>query len=189
MSNQQQQVDVYQASDNSFFVDLLDHREFIDQYEHSLRGEVLKKSTKKDENGDDILTQEWVQIYPPKMNDYGIVSVISFLRTITEKITAITDFDEEDIRNMSYHDIQDWLCRLVTNYYNFSFKSISDLDEVHNVGRTLIRAQYRRSIDGQTLRALTSKTQITESRTLQPSEQESVPVRGGLFGGRFGLKI
>lgn len=179
----QQPVQVYNAPSNSFFIDLLDHERFLERQEHIWRGETLTEE-QVIEDGEKEVKLIWKRKFMPKMNDYGVVSVVSSLRAICEKIIAITDFDEEQLDILALQNVQDFTDRLVENWYTFGFKTISDLNEVDTVGRNLILAQFRRSVDGQTLRALTSNTElrIVENRGGQEEEQPNVVRKRGLIG-------
>jgi len=184
------QYNVYNAPENAFFKDLLEHDEFLNRLEHHLKGEVLKTIRSKDKDNNEVITQEWVQVYPSKMNDYGINSVMSYLRAICEKIMSITDFGEEFIDKLANENLKDFTSRLCENWYDYGFSSISDLNEVDNIGQNIIIAQLRRSLDGQTLTAVTSKTTINESRVMNPLEQpqQQLDRRLPLFS-KLGLRV
>lgn len=182
---------VYQAPNNAFFIDLLEHEKFLERYEHNLRGEI---EVIQQVEGTNQVVMAWVKKYQPKMNEEGITSVISFLRTVCEKIISITNFDEELMNKMIYQNIQDLTDRLCENFYNYQFRSIADLNEINVVGRNLIIAQISRSKDGMTLQAVTSNTQITENRNtgqqqaIDPNGLLQRPGSGGLLN-KIGIKL
>jgi hypothetical protein len=182
---------VYQAPNNTFFIDLIEHEKFLEKYEHNLRGEV---EIMKMIEGTTQYAMVWEKKYAPKMNDMGITSTISFLRTICEKIISITNFDEELMGKMIYQNIQDLTDRLCENFFTYEFKSIADLSEINVVGRNLIISQISRSKDGMTLKALTSNTVVSENRVInQPQVQDpnavmQRPGSGGILG-KMGIKL
>lgn len=180
---------IYQMSSNTFFIDLLEHDKFLERYEHNLRGEVEEMQLVQDTNQ---YAMVWKKRYPSKMNDEGITSTISFLRTICEKIISITNFDDDLMGKMIYQNIQDLTDRLVENWFNYEFRSIADLDEINMVGRNMIIAQLSRSKDGMTLKAVTSNTVISENKTIAPPTQDQQmmqrPGAGGILS-KIGLKI
>lgn len=180
---------VYQLPSNSFFAELLDHEKFLDKYEHNLRGQV-QVTRYVQETGQYI--EVWDQKYLPKMNQEGITAVISFLRTVCDKIMSITNFDEDMLNKMVYQNIQDLTDRLVENWYNYGFSSIADVGEINIVGRNFIIAQIMRSKDGMTLKAITANTVINENKTMnQPAPVADTLSRPGASGvlGRLGVKI
>jgi hypothetical protein len=182
---------VYQAPNNSFFIDLLEHEKFLERYEHNLRGEVEEMKLIE---GTNQYTMVWTKKHPAKMNDDGITSVISFLRTVCEKIISITNFDEEMMGKMIYQNIQDYTDRLCENFYTYEFKSIADLSEINLVGNNLIISQLSRSKDGMTLKAVTSNTMISENKVINTPQQIDPngvvqrPGAGGLLN-KIGIKI
>jgi len=174
-------TNVYPASDKAFFVKLLEHDDFLEKYEHFLRGEVLVEQRGE---GGKFLNEAWVKRYPPKMNNFGINEVMSFLRPICEsKIMAITEFDEEFIDKLILTNIQSFTELLVENFTAFELRSISGLDSVVVQGINIISAQLRRSYKGTTLDAFTSNTTITEQRAIPVQEQKrSLLSRVPFFG-------
>ena len=170
---------------NSFFLDLLDHEAFLEKYEHNLRGEI--QMMQQNESGQYVVV--YVKRYSPKMNEEGITQVISFLRTICEKIISITNFDDEMMQKMIYNNIQDFTDRITENWYNYEFKSIADLSEINSVARNLIVAQFSRSAGGMTLQAITSNTSIQEVRNPdmrpQMGQEAARPGSGSILGRIF----
>ena len=160
---------VYNAPNNAFFIDLLEHERFLDRYEHVLRGEV---ETIQQIEGSSNVTLVWARKYPSKMTEQGISDTISFLRTVCEKIMSITNFDEDTIWKLVYQNIQALTDRLVEKYLDYEFRSIADIDEIINVSRNLIIAQIMRSKEGMTLMQVTSNTMISESRNVSPQQQD-----------------
>ncbi len=181
MTEGQQPINVYQPSDRAFFVGLLEHDDFLEKFEHFLRGEVLTTTPTADKKS---IIEEWQQRYPAKMNSYGVNEVMSTLRPICEsKIIAVTEFDEKFIDKLGYINVQTFTELLTENYDNFDFKSISALDSVLVSGITIIMAQLKRAHKGSTLDAITTNTSVSEQRQIiQPEQKEGVLSRLPGFG-------
>lgn len=172
-----------------FFTKLLEHESFLESYEHFLRGEVLTIQRSDDK----LHVQEvWIRRYPPKMNDYGINEIMSFLKPLCEsKIMAMTDFEDRHVNELGYTNIQSYTELLVENYKVFEIPSISVLDTILVTGINIIMAQLRRSFKGTTLTQLTTNMNVTESRNIVPEAQDSRNLfqKLPIFGKKKGLQF
>lgn len=170
MSESQQPTQVYNIQDNSMWVKLLEHNNFLDELEHILKGEVL--TVVKGSDGQPV--EKWIKKYPAMMTTDGVNRICSGLRLIIEsKIVAITDLEDIHIIELRYDISQALLQLLVQHSEEFGFRSESELENLYANLKTIITAQLRRSYKGNTLNAFTTSTSVTEQRvgTTEDSKQ------------------
>jgi hypothetical protein len=183
-----QDTQVYQPPEKSIFLDLLNSEEFLDRYEHSLKGEVLITKREKDEKGRDIVKSEWLPRYPPKMNDLGIISTMSFLRTICDKSMSLTDLSTTQIDTLVKQNADAWLDFLCVNSMNFELNSPSQIREVYYPARNLIVAKFRSAVDGMMTNAISKTTHVSEVRNLAPEQAQGDSQKPG-FLQKLGIKV
>jgi hypothetical protein len=183
------ETQIYQAPEKSIFIDLLDTEAFLNRYEHSLRGEVLKTEKVLDKKSNkEITIEEWRQVYPPKMNDAGISSTVGMLRSICDKATSLTDLGEEATDILIKQNIDAWLDFLCINAKDLGLASTSKINEVYYPARNLIISKIRSSVDGMIVRAIADTTNITENRNIQPKEDLTQMQSPGLLK-KFGIRV
>lgn len=180
---------IYQPGEKSIFIELLDTEIFLERYEHALRGEVLTKVSTKDDKGRDIEKKEWVQKYNQKMTDYGITSVMSFLRTICDKTISMTDLDETLIDTLIIQNANAWLDFLLANYLDFGLAGTSKIIEVYYPGRNLIVAKFRSAVDGMTVNAISKTTNVSEVKNMTAPDMEDQNQGKLGFLSKLGIKV
>lgn len=179
---------IYQPPEKSIFLDLLDSEEFLQRYEHSLKGEVLVNKRYKNDAGQDIVQQEWEQRYPAKMNETGIISTMSFLRTICDKSMSLTDLSADQIDVLVKQNADAWLDFLCVNSSSFGLSSPSKVREVYYPARNLIVTKFRSAIDGMMTNAISKTTNVSEVHNMSPEQPTGDNQRPG-FLQKLGIKV
>jgi hypothetical protein len=166
------QVTNYTQANNSFFADMLQHDDFLERYEHLLKGEVL--CYVKDTGAARGYKEMWVKRYPAKMNPYGVNEIISALKPICEsRIIALTDFKEQDIKDMIFDNSQRIASLLFINKDIFEINSAVTIQSIYTDCENLIKAQIKRSFEGETLHRITQNTNINETRDVSTFKEEN----------------
>ena len=179
---------IYQPPEKSIFLDLLDTEQFMTKYEHNLRGEVLTTKREKNDKGQDVIKQDWEQKYPAKMNDLGIISTMSLLRTICDKSMSLTDLSTQQIDVLVKQNADAWLDFLCVNSQSFGLSTPSKIREVYYPARNLIVAKFRSSIDGMMTNAISKTTTVSEVHNMSPDQQQQDSMRPG-FLQKLGIKV
>ena len=183
------ETNIYQPPEKSMFIDLLDTEAFLEKYEHSLRGEVLTTVHTKDDKGRDLVKQEWKQRYPAKMTDEGVSSTLGFLRTVCDKSMSLTDLSEEMIDTLIRQNSDAWLDFLCVNSTEFGLNNPSKIREVYYPARNLIIAKFRSAIDGMTVNAISTTTNVQEVKNIAPAPREEEQVGRPGFLSKLGIKV
>ena len=183
-----QDTQVYQPPEKSIFLDLLNSEEFLDRYEHALKGEVLITKRDRDDKDREIVKEEYIQRYPAKMNDLGIISTMSFLRTICDKSMSLTDLSSGQIDILVKQNADAWLDFLCVNSTNFGLDSPTKIKEVYYPARNLIVAKFRSAIDGMMTNAISKTTHVSEVRNMSPEQPTGDNQKPG-FLQKLGLKV
>jgi hypothetical protein len=176
---------IYQPSEKSILLALLDTEKLIDQYEHNLRGEILITRKEKDEQGKDIITQKWEPNNPPMMNTTGITRTMSYLRVICDKSISMTDLTEEMADMLSLHNADAFWTFLNVNAMNFGLKDESQLNEAYYPVYDLIVSRFHSCVDGMMVNAIAKTTNVTESKSMNPEQNPLDQQRPGLLGIRW----
>lgn len=173
---------IYQPSEKSILLELLNTDSLLDKYEHNLRGEVLVTKKDKDDQGKDIIVQRWEAKFPPKMNDMGVTSTMAFLRIICDKSISMTDLDEEKATMLAMQNADDWIEFLNTNSANFGLKTQSQIKEVYMPIRDLIIVRFHSNIDGMIVNAIAKTTNVTEDKRFNSEQQNPDSQKPSIFG-------
>lgn len=183
------ETNIYQPPEKSMFIDLLDTESFLEKYEHSLKGEALVLERTRNEKGQEVVRQEWKQKYPTKMTDKGVSSTMAFLRTICDKSISLTDLDEDMINTLIRQNADAWLDFLCVNCRDFGLTGPNKIMEVYYPARNLIIAKFRSAIDGMTVNAISTTTNVSEVKNITPEPQEPEGVGRPGFLSKLGLKV
>jgi len=164
---EQQPANLYaDFAKQGFFKSLLEHGSFLENYEHSLRGEVLEIKRSKDNL---YVEEAWQKRFPPKMNDYGINMLMSILLPMVEsKIVAMTDLETVHIEKLSYANIQAVTDLLTQHFRAFEIPSEAVADSIIVPLYGLTVGQFRRSFKGQSLNQFTTNMNVHETRNIEP---------------------
>jgi len=173
---------IYQPSEKSILLALLDTEKLIDQYEHNLRGEVLITRKEKDDQDKDTITQKWEPKNQPMMNQTGITRTMAYLRVICDKSISMTDLTEEMADMLSLHNADAFWTFLNVNAMNFGLRDESQLNEAYMPVYDLIVSRFHSCVDGMMVNAIAKTTNVTESKSMNP-EQQVDQQRPGILSG------
>jgi hypothetical protein len=150
---------------------MLQHDDFLERYEHLLKGEVLCYVDDPDKKNS--YKEVYMKKYPAKMNPFGVNEIISALKVVCEsRIMALTDFKEQDIKDLIFDNSQRILTLLVVNQDVFEIQNAVTIECIYTDCENLIKAQVKRSFEGETLHRITQNTNINETRDVSTFKEE-----------------
>lgn len=156
---------IYQNYGDEFMKEILETEEFIDRFEHLLRGEWFD-----DDKG------KWVQKYKPRANELGINILIQEVRARIHKHTFLTNLSEEDVKVLA-HDAAKAITDLLlyrTEDYGINNSDLTDLKyQIMFVIYTALKRAYQQG----ERRAIFASTQRHETVTYAPEQSMAAQPR------------
>jgi hypothetical protein len=175
---------IYQPSEKSILLELMNPTEMLTRYEHNLRGEIEITQTGKDEQGREIVKRVWSQRFPKKMSDVGINWVISYLQIVCDKTVSMTDISEEEAAELSLQDSDDVLTSLNIRAADFGLTDaqgqivVSKIYEVYTPLREIIITRIHSCVGGMMVNAVAKTFNVSEQKTVNPEPVQQEQSRG-----------
>lgn len=151
----------------------LDVNEIIDEIEHTIKGEKLVFDS---ENNKAVWQQR--EGVAPVINDVGLNSMMTILKSRLTKIFALTDFEEKDVENITISIGEDIIDDFYYNWENYNLKDSAAASIILRLITDTVYATLRKSYKRNYLKFLSTITSISEmqSRAVQekpPEENKS----------------
>lgn len=146
----------------------IESNEIIDEIEHLLKGEALNYN----QGSGDI---NWVSkgIGRPLINDKGINSVVTILKSHLTKIFVLSDFEEEDVRNITISVGENIIDELYFNWEEYEVPSPSAASMIVNIITHTVYATLRKGYLGNYLKFLKTAQRITEVQTFSEGQKNN----------------
>lgn len=174
-----------QASESSLRYQL-ENADILEDIEHSLKCEIL---------GYDPATGKHIWYTPPGitplLNEQGINTVLATLRSRLTKVFALTDLDEDEIRNITISVSNNIIQDVRYNWDNYQIKDRAAASTIVNIVTDNVYASLRKSVNGKYLRFLTKTHTVSEIQTNNRSPKggdEGGGIKGSVIGKLFGMK-
>lgn len=148
----------------------IDANQILEELEHTLKGEVIIQNTETN-------TISWVtpQNIRPLINEDGINSVLMLLRSRLNKIFILSDFSEENIRNMVEALGQAIIDDFYLNWTTYKIKDQAAASYIQNLICDTYFATLRKGHEGNYLKFLRSTQSIHEIQNYNISQRNRTP--------------